>query len=58
MAVLPSCAIRVGLPASAGYRSSMARPSRLKLKLQIMCGEEIAMGPGKADLLDAIAAHH
>jgi molybdate transport system regulatory protein len=22
-----------------------------------MCGEEIAMGPGKADLLDAIAAH-
>lgn len=35
----------------------MARPSRLKLKLQIMCGDEIAMGPGKADLLDAIAAH-
>ncbi|MDD3799551.1 MAG: LysR family transcriptional regulator [Novosphingobium sp.] len=27
----------------------------LKIKLQIMCGEEIAMGPGKADLLDAIA---
>ena len=26
----------------------------LKIKLQIMCGEEIAMGPGKADLLDAI----
>lgn len=23
-----------------------------------MCGDEIAMGPGKADLLDAIAAHH
>jgi molybdate transport system regulatory protein len=28
----------------------------LKIKLQIYCGEEIAMGPGKADLLDAIAA--
>lgn len=35
----------------------MTRPSPLKLKLQIMCGKEIAMGPGKADLLDAIAAH-
>ncbi len=30
--------------------------SPLKLKLQIMCGDAIAMGPGKADLLDAIAA--
>jgi len=28
---------------------------RLKIKLQVMCGDEIAMGPGKADLLDAIA---
>jgi len=28
----------------------------LKIKLQIYCGEEIAMGPGKADLLDAIAS--
>lgn len=27
----------------------------LKIKLQIFCGAEIAMGPGKADLLDAIA---
>jgi molybdate transport system regulatory protein len=27
----------------------------LKLKMQLMCGEEIAFGPGKADLLDAIA---
>ncbi|MBA2936459.1 LysR family transcriptional regulator [Sphingomonas sp. CGMCC 1.13654] len=26
----------------------------LKLKARILCGEEIAMGPGKADLLDAI----
>ncbi len=27
---------------------------RLKLKLQLYCGDEIAIGPGKADLLDAI----
>lgn len=27
----------------------------LKLKAQICCGDAIAMGPGKADLLDAIA---
>jgi len=35
----------------------MAARSHLKLKIQIMCGAEIAMGPGKADLLEAIAAH-
>ena len=29
----------------------------LKLKAQLFCGDEIAMGPGKAALLDAIAAH-
>lgn len=29
--------------------------ARLKLKIQLYCGGEIAMGPGKADLLDAIA---
>lgn len=27
---------------------------RLKVKIQFYCGDEIAMGPGKADLLDAI----
>lgn len=27
---------------------------RLKIKLQLYCGDEIAMGPGKADLLEAI----
>jgi molybdate transport system regulatory protein len=26
----------------------------LKVKLQLMCGDEPAMGPGKADLLEAI----
>lgn len=29
-------------------------PARLKLKVQIYLGDEIAMGPGKADLLEAI----
>lgn len=29
----------------------------LKLKAQLFCGDEIAMGPGKADLLEAIDAH-
>ncbi len=33
------------------------RPAILKLKIQILCGDEIAMGPGKADLLDAIREH-
>ena len=28
----------------------------LRIKIQIYCGAEIAMGPGKADLLDAIKA--
>jgi len=35
----------------------MPHPSALKVKLQIYCAAEIAMGPGKADLLDAIGAH-
>lgn len=30
------------------------RIGALKLKVQIHCGDEFAMGPGKADLLDAI----
>lgn len=32
----------------------MADTTSLKLKIQIIRGDEIAMGPGKADLLDAI----
>lgn len=28
--------------------------ARVKLRLQLYCGDEIAMGPGKADLLEAI----
>jgi molybdate transport system regulatory protein len=34
--------------------SEASAPARLKLKAQILLGDEIAMGPGKADLLDAI----
>lgn len=29
---------------------------RLKIAIRVMCGQEIAMGPGKADLLEAIEA--
>ncbi|MDP1027394.1 LysR family transcriptional regulator [Sphingomonas sp. KR1UV-12] len=29
----------------------------LKLKVQLTCGDGFALGPGKADLLDAIIAH-
>jgi molybdate transport system regulatory protein len=32
----------------------MSDTPTLKIKLQLFCGEEIAMGPGKADLLEAI----
>ena len=27
----------------------------LKVKIQLMCGDAVALGPGKADLLDAIS---
>ncbi|MDB5460396.1 MAG: ModE family transcriptional regulator [Caulobacteraceae bacterium] len=33
----------------------MPQVGPLKLKAQVLCGEELAMGPGKADLLEAIA---
>ncbi|WP_380871804.1 ModE family transcriptional regulator [Sphingomonas sp. DBB INV C78] len=33
---------------------SVARVGPLKLKAQIFCGDEPAIGPGKADLLEAI----
>jgi len=36
------------------YYADMANGSYLKIKIQLYCGDEIAMGPGKADLLDAI----
>lgn len=33
------------------------RAGLLRLKLQVACGDAYALGPGKADLLEAIAAH-
>jgi len=35
----------------------MTEAALFKLKIQIYRGQDIAMGPGKADLLDAIAEH-
>ncbi|MEP6867809.1 MAG: ModE family transcriptional regulator [Novosphingobium sp.] len=35
----------------------MTSPASLKIKIQLYCADEIAMGPGKADLLDAIREH-
>lgn len=35
----------------------MARDNHLHIRARLYCGDEIAMGPGKADLLAAIAAH-
>jgi molybdate transport system regulatory protein len=34
---------------------SVRTKCELKLKLQLMCGDEIAMGPGKAELMRQIA---
>lgn len=35
--------------------TAIPKSSPCKIKVQIMCGDDIAMGPGKADLLEAIA---
>jgi molybdate transport system regulatory protein len=50
-----STALRFRTPVA--YDAAMTADDSLKLKIQLLCGEEIAMGPGKADLLEAIAAH-
>ncbi len=50
--------IRGGLDALRSYYRPMTLKFPLRLKIQIMCGDEVAMGPGKADLLEAIARHH
>lgn len=34
---------------------SAMQVGNIKIKMQLYCGSEIAFGPGKADLLDAIA---
>ena len=38
----------------AGWKELALRIGALKFKLQLMCGDQIALGPGKADLLEAI----
>lgn len=40
---------------TASNHPIMTSPTHLKIKVQLFCGDEIAMGPGKADLLEAIA---
>lgn len=43
-------------PTSHSRTSTHASGARLKLQARLMLDDEIAFGPGKADLLDAIAA--
>jgi molybdate transport system regulatory protein len=38
----------------ADWKELALRIGALKFKLQVMCGDQIALGPGKADLLEAI----
>lgn len=35
----------------------MHLPPQLKISIRALCGDEIALGPGKADLLEAIDQH-
>jgi len=48
-----------GVPSTLGATNGIASPVKigsLWLKLQIACADGLALGPGKADLLDAIAS--
>ena len=49
---LPPC--RIERLANGALNRAMAISDPVKVKLQVLCGDDIAMGPGKADLLDAI----
>lgn len=49
---------RLAFADALGYCTPMAEQSPFKFKIQILCGDEVAMGPGKADLLEAIAVYH
>lgn len=42
-------------PSSRSVTKPMPTIGPLKLKLQVLCGDVLALGPGKADLLEAIA---
>lgn len=35
----------------------MQEAATLRIRIRLHCGDEIAMGPGKADILEAIRAH-
>jgi molybdate transport system regulatory protein len=48
-------ALRKIQPSQHPGQEPTAMPT-IKLKLQVLCGEAIAMGPGKADLLERIIA--
>ena len=48
-------ALRAG-PCFAGAMKRVRHPDRLGLHLRVVLGAEVAMGPGKAELLDGIAA--
>lgn len=39
---------------AVGALEHLMRIGPLKLKAQLLCGDELAMGPGRADLLEAI----
>lgn len=44
------------MPNNATANNTRRSPAQLKLQTRLMLNDEIAFGPGKADLLDAIAA--
>lgn len=47
------------MPAPKTPRTDTASPPRpqLRWRMRVMCGERIAIGPGKIELLEAIQAH-
>ncbi|AMG76196.1 Putative transcriptional regulator, ModE family [Sphingopyxis granuli] len=47
----------IAMGAISGLSCGMSGKPPFKIKIQFLCGDEIAMGPGKADLLDAIQDH-
>ncbi|MGZ8311113.1 MAG: winged helix-turn-helix domain-containing protein, partial [Allosphingosinicella sp.] len=49
----PSDSSGAGFEVHTGWEEAIAG---LKLKIQLYCGDEIAMGPGKAELLRQITA--
>jgi molybdate transport system regulatory protein len=50
-----SLIVMTGHAIASGEDDTMARDTMLNVRVRLRCGNEIAMGPGKADLLEAIA---